>query len=74
MKPSDASQSPAAAELISRRITEIGDWRGESVEESEVLRDFDPPEQLPLFVPPVIASCIGLCFAFGEVARARINH
>ncbi len=50
MKKSGASQGQSASELISKRIAELGDWRGESgrpqqfwqvetFEESEVLRD-----------------------------------
>jgi hypothetical protein len=31
MKKSDASQDPSASELISKRITELGDWRGETL-------------------------------------------
>jgi hypothetical protein len=29
MKKSDASQDPSASELITKRIAELGDWRGE---------------------------------------------
>lgn len=31
MKKSDASQDPSAAELITKRIAELGDWRGETL-------------------------------------------
>src|SRR5438045_6415199 len=31
MKKSDASQGQSAAELISNRITELGDWRGKTL-------------------------------------------
>ena len=31
MKKSDASQGQPAAELISERIAELGDWRGETL-------------------------------------------
>ena len=31
MKKSDASQGPSATELISKRIVELGDWRGETL-------------------------------------------
>jgi hypothetical protein len=31
MKKSDASQGPSASELISKRIAELGDWRGETL-------------------------------------------
>ena len=31
MKKSDASQAQAASELISKRIAELGDWRGETL-------------------------------------------
>jgi len=31
MKKSDASQDPSASELISKRIAELGDWRGETL-------------------------------------------
>ena len=31
MKKSEASQGPSAAELISNRIVDLGDWRGEAL-------------------------------------------
>jgi hypothetical protein len=31
MKKPDASEGPSASELISRRIAELGDWRGETL-------------------------------------------
>jgi hypothetical protein len=31
MKKSDASQDPSASELITKRIAELGDWRGETL-------------------------------------------
>jgi len=31
MKKSDASQGQPASELISKRIAELGDWRGETL-------------------------------------------
>jgi hypothetical protein len=31
MKKSDASEGPSASELISKRITDLGDWRGETL-------------------------------------------
>ena len=31
MKKSDASQDPSASELISKRIVELGDWRGKTL-------------------------------------------
>jgi hypothetical protein len=31
MKQSDASQGPSASELISKRIADLGDWRGETL-------------------------------------------
>ncbi|MBI3715882.1 MAG: DUF1801 domain-containing protein [Betaproteobacteria bacterium] len=31
MKKSDASQDPSASELISNKITSLGDWRGETL-------------------------------------------
>ena len=31
MKQSDASQGQSASQLISKRITELGDWRGETL-------------------------------------------
>jgi hypothetical protein len=31
MKKSDASQDPTASELITKRIAELGDWRGETL-------------------------------------------
>jgi len=41
MKKSDASQS--ASELISRRITELGDWRGETLSRMrKLIKQADP--------------------------------
>ncbi len=31
MKKSDASQGQSASELISKRIAELGDWRGDTL-------------------------------------------
>ena len=31
MRESEASPDPSASELISRRIAELGDWRGETL-------------------------------------------
>jgi hypothetical protein len=31
MKKSDASQGPSASGLISKRIADLGDWRGETL-------------------------------------------
>lgn len=31
MRKSDVSQAPSAAELISKRIAELGDWRGQTL-------------------------------------------
>jgi hypothetical protein len=31
MKTSDSTQGPSASELISRKIAELGDWRGETL-------------------------------------------
>jgi hypothetical protein len=35
MKESDASQGQSASELISKRIAELGDWRGETLNRME---------------------------------------
>ncbi|MFH1812510.1 MAG: DUF1801 domain-containing protein [Pseudomonadota bacterium] len=43
MKKSDAIQGPAASELVSQRIAELGDWRGETLGRMRALiRDVDP--------------------------------
>src|SRR5258705_10566710 len=43
MKKSGASQSQAASELISKRIAELGDWRGETLGRMRTLiRKADP--------------------------------
>lgn len=43
MKKSEARQGPAAAKLISRRITELGDWRGETLKRIRALiKQADP--------------------------------
>ena len=43
MKKSDASQSQSASELISKRITDLGDWRGETLSRMrELIKKADP--------------------------------
>src|SRR3954464_6733315 len=43
MKKSDASQEPSASALISKRIAELGDWRGETLRSMRALiKDADP--------------------------------
>jgi len=43
MKKSGASQDQSAAELISRRIVELGDWRGETLNRMrKLIKEADP--------------------------------
>ena len=43
MKKSGAGQSPSASELISKRIAELGDWRGETLARMrKLIKDADP--------------------------------
>jgi hypothetical protein len=43
MKKSGAGQSPPASELISKRIAELGDWRGETLSKMrKLIKDADP--------------------------------
>src|SRR5271163_3715915 len=43
MKNPDASQDQSASELISKRITELGDWRGETLGRMrELVKEADP--------------------------------
>ena len=43
MNKSDASQAPPASELISKRIAELGDWRGETLGRMrKLIRQADP--------------------------------
>ena len=43
MKKSDTSQGQSASELISNRITELGDWRGETLGRMrKLIREADP--------------------------------
>ncbi len=43
MKKSDAIQGHAASELISKRITELGDWRGRTLSRMrQLITDADP--------------------------------
>src|SRR5262245_49916295 len=43
MKKSGASQGPSASELISERITDLGDWRGETLSRMRTLiKQADP--------------------------------
>ena len=43
MKKSDASQGESASELISQRIAELGDWRGETLGRMrQLIQEADP--------------------------------
>src|SRR6266540_2824493 len=43
MKKSDASEGPSASELISKRIAELGDWRGKTLSRMRTLiKQADP--------------------------------
>jgi hypothetical protein len=43
MKKSHASQGPSASELISKRIVELGDWRGETLSRMrKLIQEADP--------------------------------
>src|SRR5512132_1403927 len=43
MKKPDASQGPSASQLISKRIAELGDWRGETLGRIRALiKEADP--------------------------------
>jgi hypothetical protein len=43
MKKSDASQDPSASDLITKRIAELGDWRGETLGTMrELIKKADP--------------------------------
>src|SRR5437762_12531793 len=43
MKKSGASQGQAASELISKRIAELGDWRGETLSRMrKLIKEADP--------------------------------
>src|SRR5436309_10232404 len=43
MKKSGASQGPSASELISNRIAELGDWRGETLSRMrKLIKEADP--------------------------------
>ena len=43
MKKSDASQDQPASELISKRIVELGDWRGETLSRMrKLIKEADP--------------------------------
>jgi hypothetical protein len=43
MKESDASQGQSASELISKRISELGDWRGGTLSRMrELIKEADP--------------------------------
>src|SRR5215467_12736512 len=43
MKKSDASQGPSASELISKRIVELGDWRGKTLGRlRSLIKEADP--------------------------------
>ena len=43
MKKPDASEGPSASELISKRIAELNDWRGETLERMrKLVKEADP--------------------------------
>src|SRR5438093_1360550 len=55
MKKSDASQGPSPSEVISKRIAELGDWRGETLSRMRTLikkADPDVVEELKWVKPP----------------------
>ena len=56
MKKSGASESPSASDLISQRITDLGDWRGETLSRMRKLiqqADPDVVEELKWMGTPV---------------------
>lgn len=43
MKKSDSTEGQPASELIDKRITDLGDWRGETLSRMrELIKDADP--------------------------------
>ncbi len=43
MKKSDASEDQSAAQLITKRIADLGDWRGETLSRmSKLIKEADP--------------------------------
>ena len=43
MKETDASEDPSASELISKRIADLGDWRGEALSRMRrLIKEADP--------------------------------
>jgi hypothetical protein len=54
MKKSDASQGPSASKRISKRIADLGDWRGEILSRMRALikeADLDVVEELKWVKP-----------------------
>jgi hypothetical protein len=74
MKKSDASPEPSASEHISRKIAELGDWRGATLRRMrELIRGADPDvvEELKWMGTPVWSHDGILCT--GEVYKAVVK-
>ena len=79
MKKSGASQGESASELISKRIAELGDWRGETLGRMrKLIKEADPDvvEEWKWMGPPVWSHYTFLLYGVrfcrrGTVARGR---
>ena len=59
MKKSDASPGPSASELISQRIVELGDWRGETLGRMRKLIKEAVPDVVPVRLFEVALNSAG---------------
>ena len=78
MKKSDATQGQPASELISKRIAELGDWRGETLSRMRsLIKEADPyvVEEWKWMVTPVWSHdgiiCTGESYKKGGEAHLR---
>ncbi|QGW83777.1 DUF1801 domain-containing protein [Variovorax paradoxus] len=74
MKKTDASQELPAPELISRKIAELGDWRGESLGKMrELIKQADPEvvEELKWMGTPVWSHNGIICT--GETYKGKVK-
>lgn len=75
MKKPGASQEPSASELISKRIADLGDWRGETLARMRKLileADPDVVEEVKWMGTPVWSHDGILCT--GECYKAAVKH
>src|SRR6266403_234276 len=70
MKKSGASQGQSASELISKRIAELGDWRGETLRRMRTLIKEADPHDVIICTGESYKNVVKLTFAKGASLKA----